>query len=1256
MSKRFKRLLSLLMTLIMVLGLIPGTVSAAGQEQPASAEPIHVYTEEENALIEQDVFASIETVKMNAAETCGGIGKMTEADYVALVPQVIETVLASATYVPGTLQRNGNFLVWQTTVGIPCCFSPRMEAELHNTENEPTAEEIALAEARADELYQELSEIQGGWPSSVNIGLIQPYWDSSSNYADSSFNAYSPSYKAAWEAFYAATGGEGMRYTMYNANVNNIGSVMSQCGLVMFDSHGTTDYDGYGGDYVSRANSSYLCLITNTGVTSQDTAAQSGPYGTYYHCMKGSSYAYVDGTCIANHMPTAAPNSYLYMGICLGMATDGMEGGLRAKGVEAVWGYSQSVSFSGDKQYVVALMAYLKDGDELGEAAAKVKAQYGDWDPAYSSYSYSQAVANYVAFPIVASSEDPYPGHGNVDVVQTVNSTWTLYPQYLIEAVSNNTDWGTVSISGKNITAYPATGYYAAGYEVTEGTATVEQNGNVFRVTPQTDCTVKINFAERDKYNIHFIVNGAAYNTQIVYAGDSMIMPDMTSADPDWSFIGWTESEVEPTPDKPAYYARGAAYTPSGEKTFYALFVHRDGNNTETVYEMLESKPNDWSGDYVITFGDDSSLYAMKGLNETASYQSASSGGAVTLASSDMTLLENQLRDVDDKYVFTVSAYNDGYTICSKATGKFLASQNNTLYSAAFSPDSCVWTAGIVGSKIVARNLASNLFLGFNKSGNYFRMNSAATSAIRFWKETFDGVCYYTTSPEGWEPPVHEHELTHFAAQNATCTEAGNIEYWYCEGCGKYFSDADAENEITQADTVTPALGHNEVIDPAVPATCTEPGLTEGKHCSRCEAILQAQEEVPALGHDFGDWTVTTPATCVEGGEETRCCSRCDATETRPIDALGHIEVTDPAVPATCTEPGLTEGKHCSRCEAVLQAQEEVPALGHNEVTDPAVPATCTESGLTEGKHCSRCEAILQAQEEVPALGHDLTAHPETPATYTEAGNTAYWSCSRCGKFFSDAEGSAEIEENSWIIPVLEAVILTQPESVTVKEGNRVSFEVAAEGAGLQYQWQVQSAADGDWTDVAEESGQTAVYAFTAALSQNGYRFRCVITDANGELLYSDIVTLTVTAAAGWRRNAYGWWYMREDGTYPVNQWEKIGGKWYHFDARGYMQTGWLKVDGKWYYLSDSGAMVTGWKTIDDKTYYFKASGAMAASEWCNGWWLNANGSWTYPYKATWRKNAKGWWFGDESGWYAKNCTITIDSKSYTFDANGYMQ
>ena len=62
----------------------------------------------------------------------------------------------------------------------------------------------------------------------------------------------------------------------------------------------------------------------------------------------------------------------------------------------------------------------------------------------------------------------------------------------------------------------------------------------------------------------------------------------------------------------------------------------------------------------------------------------------------------------------------------------------------------------------------------------------------------------------------------------------------------------------------------------------------------------------------------------------------------------------------------------------------------------------------------------------------------------------------------------------------------------------------------------------------------------------------------------------------------------------------------------------------------------------------------MAAGEWCEGYWLNADGSWTYPYKASWRQNSKGWWFGDDSGWYAKNEKLKINDKEYSFDVNGY--
>ena len=53
-------------------------------------------------------------------------------------------------------------------------------------------------------------------------------------------------------------------------------------------------------------------------------------------------------------------------------------------------------------------------------------------------------------------------------------------------------------------------------------------------------------------------------------------------------------------------------------------------------------------------------------------------------------------------------------------------------------------------------------------------------------------------------PKHHGDKLKHVVAKDATTSEEGNIEYWYCEACEKYFSDADAKNEITQAQTVIP--------------------------------------------------------------------------------------------------------------------------------------------------------------------------------------------------------------------------------------------------------------------------------------------------------------------------------------------------------------------------------------------------------------------------------------------------------------------
>ena len=81
-----------------------------------------------------------------------------------------------------------------------------------------------------------------------------------------------------------------------------------------------------------------------------------------------------------------------------------------------------------------------------------------------------------------------------------------------------------------------------------------------------------------------------------------------------------------------------------------------------------------------------------------------------------------------------------------------------------------------------------------------------------------------------------------------------------------------------------------------------------------------------------------------------------------------------------------------------------------------------------------------------------------------------------------------------------------------------------------------------------------------------------------------------------WVKDEKGWWYKRQDGSYPKSTWgyEAYNGKsyWYYFLDSGYMATGWVDLNGSKYYLfpgSDGwmGRMLTGWQWIDGYCYYF---------------------------------------------------------------------
>ena len=86
---------------------------------------------------------------------------------------------------------------------------------------------------------------------------------------------------------------------------------------------------------------------------------------------------------------------------------------------------------------------------------------------------------------------------------------------------------------------------------------------------------------------------------------------------------------------------------------------------------------------------------------------------------------------------------------------------------------------------------------------------------------------------------THAHNVEHVPEKAASCTEAGNLEYWLCSICGKYFTDEGFTQSTDETGVVVPALGHAMTRKEAVKPTAQAAGNIEYYICSRCGKLFK---------------------------------------------------------------------------------------------------------------------------------------------------------------------------------------------------------------------------------------------------------------------------------------------------------------------------------------------------------------------------------------------------------------------------------
>ena len=258
-----------------------------------------------------------------------------------------------------------------------------------------------------------------------------------------------------------------------------------------------------------------------------------------------------------------------------------------------------------------------------------------------------------------------------------------------------------------------------------------------------------------------------------------------------------------------------------------------------------------------------------------------------------------------------------------------------------------------------------------NHSSTEVRNAKTATcTAEGYTGDTYCKTCG-TKTKTGSTIAKKSHNYTATVTTQPSCTKEG-VRTYKCS-CGASYTEAIAKTSHNSNTTI-----------PAVVATCTSTGLTEGKKCSVCGTVTVAQQTVAKKAHSYTA-TVTTQPTCTKEGIKTYKCS-CGASYTEAIAKASHnSNTTIPAVSATCTKTGLTEGKKCSVCGTVTVAQQTVATVSHiDNNTDYVCDYGCGY-------------AFEKPADPAPEVPDEPTVEPDTPEVPDEPAKDCSCNCHKGG-------------------------------------------------------------------------------------------------------------------------------------------------------------------------------------------------------------------------------------------------------------------